>query len=238
MIDIFDPYELRARILPALVVVSPLVFPGLILIQAISPNVATSTLAGFSLLPLVYVLSLIVRNLGKAKEPQIWAFWGGAPSVRFMRANDSTFSSDIKHSIAKAVKQRFSITFEDPHLSVEELDQRLEDAFRLVRQRVRQIDPQGLWYKHNAEYGFLRNLYASCGLWAIFGALVAVSGGVLFYTLSDILYAAVISLGILFVLLAWGLYQFVLPGLLRTAADRHAEMTWMSFLNIESDRKS
>ena len=238
MHEIFDPYELRARILPALVIVSPLIFPGLALIQAISPNLATSALSGIGLLPLIYILSLAVRDIGKIKEPKIWASWGGPPSTRFMRFNNQMFSNDIRSAIAMAVKQRFSIGLNDASLTSAELDQRIEDSFRLVRQRVRQRDPDGVWYKHNAEYGFLRNLYASCWLWAIFGGIVAIVSGAFFYISSDTLYGVILLLGILFILLAWILYQFVLPGLLRTAADRYAEMTWMSFLNIESDQKS
>lgn len=234
MIDIFDPYELRARILPALVVVSPIVFPGSVLIQAISPNLLTSALAGVGLLPLIYVLSFVVRNLGKAKEPQIWASWGGVPSTRFMRFDSPLFSKDIRNSIAVAINQRYSIDLNSVNLPPSQLDQRIEDAFRLVRQRVRQVDPGGIWYKHNAEYGFLRNLYASCWLWALLAGVVVVGGGISYYVSPNGLYTVVMVLGILFIFLALALYRFVLPDLLRTAADRYAEMTWMSFLNIES----
>lgn len=238
MIEIFDPYELRARILPAFVVVSPLIFPGLILVQVISPDLATSALAGLGLLPLIYVLSFVVRSLGKTKEPKIWASWGGAPSTRFMRPNDATFSNDIKKSIAVAVNQHFSIDLNAGQLSPLQLDQCISDAFRLVRQRVRQRDPEGLWYKQNGEYGFLRNLYASCWLWALFGGVIAITGAIGFYISSNtLLYGTILTLGILFVLLAWVMYKYALPNLLRIAADRYAEMVWISFLNIETKHR-
>lgn len=237
MIEIFDPYELRARILPALVVVSPLIFPGLILVQAISPNLTTSTLIGLGLLPLIYVLSFVVRSLGKAQEPKIWATWDGAPSIRFVRPNDSTLSADIKNSIAVAVNQLFSIDLNAAQLSPSQQDQRIDDAFRLVRQRVRQRDPAGLWYTHNAEYGFLRNLYASWWLWAVFGGIIAIAGALgLYLSVDTLLYETILVSGMLFVLLAWVMYKYILPSLLRIAADRYAEMVWISFLNIESKR--
>jgi len=235
MIEIFDAYELRARIAPAVIVISPLIFSSVVFISSISPNLLSSTIAGIGSLALIYALSLIIRHLGKSKEQVLWSSWGGAPSIQMLRPNNSTFSDDIKRTITKAVKQRFSIDIEGTaEESGENLDQRIEDAFRLVRQRVQQLDPSGLWYKHNAEYGFLRNLYASCWIWILNSILVCIVGGVTYYINSNFLYIVISVSGAMFAVIALVLYKYLLLRPLRTAAERYAESTWISFLHLEN----
>src|SRR5262249_27590972 len=56
-------------------------------------------------------------------------------------------------------------------------DKTIHDAFRLVRQYLRQHDHDGLWSKQNIEYGFCRNLLGCRTLWlgmALCGAAFAV----------------------------------------------------------------
>src|ERR1700752_3863100 len=88
----FDAYELRARYFPAVLLAAPL----LTTVQLAFPNVQESTgqlieTAGLAL-ALVYVLSLYVRHAGRRIQPRLWSEWNGAPSTRFARWRDPTFS--------------------------------------------------------------------------------------------------------------------------------------------------
>lgn len=230
---LFDAYEFRARLLPAIVVGSPLIFAVAILLATFQVSQLNTVLVALVVFALVYALSLIVRHLGKVIEPKIWASWGGAPSILMLRPDDSTLNQDIRRLICAGVKRRFSINIADPNLSPAEYDRCVENAFRLVRQHVQRFDPHGLWYKHNAEYGFIRNLHGAWWLWALFGGIAAVGGVGGFLLTANAAHIFIIVIGASSLATAWVLHRYVLLALLRTAAERYAESTWMSFVNLE-----
>ena len=70
---VFDAYEIRARLAPALVVASPWVFVGVALIQQSTSTLASTSAAATVFLALLYGFSFAVRNLGKRIEPGLWS---------------------------------------------------------------------------------------------------------------------------------------------------------------------
>jgi hypothetical protein len=117
-------------------------------------------------------------------------------------------------------------------------DKQIEDAFRRVREYLRDKDPKGLWFHHNIEYGFSRNLLGSRLLWAIVaaaGTLFAVIHGI--KTAHGPLNPASLMNLLSFVCavyIGWG----VLPGATKLVADGYAEAAWMAFLPTADEASS
>lgn len=229
MRSFFDSYELTARIAPTVVIFSPLLVLAAIWIYLVSPPILT--FAPLLLFLVVYPLSLYIRVLGRSTEPQLWKAWGGAPSTKIMRSDDNTLSTAVRNTIATVVFEQFGIDLY-ANLGTEE-DQRIEDAFRLVRQRIRQSDPTGLWFRHNAEYGFLRNLYGSRGLWRAASLLGLTISCYFFVASPNGFYLISCLFSCIVCLLALRSHSF-LPKSIQAAADRYAENAWMSFWHLET----
>lgn len=105
-----------------------------------------------------------------------------------------------------------------------------------MRAIVRREDQEKLWNKHNAEYGFARNLLGSREVWLLVSILGVVICGIA-YSLqsSDVLIGALILNGISFCLaifFGW----WLLPKIAKEAADKYAESIWNCFLVIANRR--
>lgn len=228
----FDPYEIRARIAPTVVVSFPLIVTLLFTMLSISDSIAQFLSSGVVLLLMVYTLSFLVRHLGKRVEPKLWERWGGAPSTRVMRWSDTTFDDDLKGQLRSSVEQLCGVKLKSREEEAEEpkeADRQTIQAFRQVRAIVRREDPDGVWFKHNAEYGFQRNLLGSMALWlvlSVLGALVCAGG---WYIGGDtvLLVGSVLNVLSLIVCIVW---WRLLPTFAQEAANRYAESVWTSFL--------
>lgn len=236
---LFDAYDWKARWFPTAIVLLPLFlttyycFPGLLN----SPVLVAGS--GVVSVALVYLASMVLRELGRRVEPQVWAAWGGPPSTRFARHIDTHFNEDHKRRIRLSLRRRFGIELPDADKEARNLlatDRTIEQGFRGVREFLRQRDRVALVDKHNAEYGFARNLYA--GRWVALGlALVgALAAG--FTRPTDGLWTmngGVIT-GLLYAVLWFPFAWFFLPALLKRTADTYAERAWMTFLEIEENQ--
>lgn len=241
MIEKFlDPYELKARIAPGLILVLPLLADGIYAAPILSswPIFAAS---GVCTLALLYGLSLLVRAGGEGIEPTLWDSWGGPPSTRFMRHRDSTFGAELKLSIQSTLAKMFSARLLTPDAEAQDpdrADKAILDAFRHVRQYLRQHDPDGLWFKHDIEYGFCRNLLGCRVMWAVISvcatffaiAYAAKTGAGLLNPASGI--------GCLSLLCAAYVGWLVLPRATKRAGDAYAESAWMAFLRIAGEEKA
>ena len=240
MIEKFlDRYELKARIAPGVILVLPLLVDTFYLAPMLSswPIFAAS---GICSLALVYGMSHVVREHGKAIEQNLWVQWGGPPSTRFMRHRDSTFGTDLKLSIQHALVNRFSVRFptsDEETKYPDQADRTIVDAFRQVRQYLRQHDPDGLWFKHDIEYGYCRNLLGCRLLWT------AIALGA---TVFAVVYGAKAGAGLLNLASAMGglslfcavyLVWLILPGATKRAAEAYAESAWMAFLGGAEEKK-
>ena len=240
MIDKFlDPYELKARVAPGLIVALPLLVAAFYAAPVLSswPIFAASSVCSLALL---YGLSHIVRARGRAIEAELWDRWGGPPSTRLMRHRDNTFGWDLKLSIQGALSRKFSVrllTPDEEGKNPDRADKTIVDAFRQVRQYLRQHDPDGLWFKHVVEYGFCRNLLACRVMWVLvalsataFAAFYGVSTG------AGVLNPAS-GIGCVSFLCAlyfgWGL----LPDAVKRIGESYADSAWMSFLRTSEEEE-
>ncbi|ADH61210.1 hypothetical protein Tmath_1499 [Thermoanaerobacter mathranii subsp. mathranii str. A3] len=229
--ELFDDYELRARIAPALIVASPLIFPAMLLMQVVNFQLLESTVILILILLFIYLLSLLIRHQGKNRQEELWVRWGEVPSTRIMLKRDNILSEDIKQQVRDVVLQCFDI-YIVPGSETEE--EKINDAFFLVRQRVRQLNPDGLWYKHNAEYGFLRNLWGSFNVWIAIATLSTIFTMIIWIIQPSELGLIFLGFGVVTIIIIPLVHYKILPAPLKTAADRYAESTWLAFLNLEA----
>ena len=164
-IEKLDKYEIRARIIPGLL----LCLPVLITVSAVGLdyfNWLTSILGSvFITIVLSYGLSMLLRHGGVALQQKMYTKWGGAPSTRFLRWSDVNLSDQKKVIIHNKIKKDFKIQLsskEDESARPKDADRVINDAFDSIREKIRATKKMGkLWEIHNIEYGFYRNFLGS-----------------------------------------------------------------------------
>ncbi len=238
MIEKFlDPYEIKARIAPGII----LALAVLVDVAYIAPVLSSLPIfaaTGVCSLALVYGLGNFARSRGGAVEPELWKVWGGPPSTRFLRHRDSFFGDDLKASIRNAVVSTFSVrllTSTEEGNNPELADKTIVDAFRLVRQYLRQHDPGGLWQKHNTEYGFCRNLLGCRMAWAVLSLLAFAFSAVNAVRTGEGVINPASAVAVLSFASAVYIGWVVLPGATKRGADGYAESAWMAFLRVSQD---
>lgn len=233
--ELFDQYELRARMAPTAAVFSPLFFAYFCTVLGVTGSWPAS-LGGLAvvILLLTYVLSSVPRQLGKRIEPELWERWGGPPTTRRMRCRDTTLEDTTKRRLRARAEDVSGVTLlseaeeeQDPRRA----DERIARAFEQVRAAVRKEDPEGIWTRHNAEYGFYRNLLGSRVLWvatSVLGALVCAA--VWYFAARDPWLAIGFGTDLASAALAYALGWRVLPPSTKMAAERYAQSITGSFL--------
>jgi hypothetical protein len=230
----FDPYEIRARLIPAALIASPLLLP-LLAFGLISVSTVTSTaLTSVILVLVVYLFSHVVAFLGRRSEPALWKSWGGPPSVTLLSGEDKTFPVATKDAIRRAILDTYGIDLNAVDGDALKWREQATEAFRLIRQYLRQHDPKGLWSVQNAEYGAVRNLAASAWLCAVFSGLSAAACGTAAWIGGGLRAIALgitsVSIGVIVLLLRLA----ILRPIARSIAFRYAESAWLSFLNVSA----
>lgn len=236
----FDAYDVKARMIPAAIVVSPLVLTVAIASVSLLDSVWKSAVIAGLAAVVAYPFGLVVvRSRGKALEDVLWQAWDGPPSTRFARWRDQTLGSELKQKLHSAVESE--IGFELKTRSEEEMDpdgadRLISDAFNQVRAVLRQRDPNGLWSVHNAEYGFYRNLYASSDIWLYLSLIGGVVSGGAWYQFQDAKWGISLTVNLLMVLLAAIGRKRTLRDGCKHAADRYAETAWNGFLTLAKQK--
>ncbi len=160
--QLLDPYSRQARLQPALIVVVPVAilivvwFPALWSVWGVVLTVASS--CGITLL-----LSQIARDRGKRLEPELYASWGGKPSVALLRHADGRIDENTKARYRAFLSTRLP-DLNLPSPSEEEADPaRADRAYESVTAwlltQTRDTKTFGLLFRENISYGFRRNLW-------------------------------------------------------------------------------
>ncbi len=233
--DLFDQYEIRARLAPTAVVFSPLFFAFFCVVLGVTGSWPASlgVLAVVALL-LTYVLSFVPRLLGKKIESGLWESWGGPPTTRRMRWRDAALEEGTKRRLrtkAEEVSGVELLSKEEEERNPREADARITRAFEQVRAAVRKEDAEGVWTKHNAEYGLYRNLLGSRGLWvaaSLSGALICAA--IWYFAARNPWLVIGFGADLASASLAYALGWRVLPTATKMSADRYAQSVVGSFL--------
>ena len=156
-----DGYDLRARLIPALLVIVPV--PVTVVCLASTPSkVATSVLSILVASGASFALSRVARNAGKRVEPSLFRRWGGAPTTQLLRHANSTIDPITKaryHTVlSKGIGQAM------PSVAEERGDQHAADriysaAVIWLIGRTRDAKRFPLVFKENVSYGFHRNAF-------------------------------------------------------------------------------
>lgn len=235
MIEKFlDPYEMKARIAPGLIL-SVAVLVDVIFTVPVLSNVPIFAATSVFSLALIYGLGNFARACGASVQAKLWDEWGGEPSTRFLRLRDNHFGDGLKASIRSEITRRFAVQLQSPDEEAknpEFADREIVDAFRRVRSYLRQKNADGLWQKQNIEYGFCRNLLGCRLPWIFFSVLaLAFALGNAIRNSQNLVNPGT-SVGCLSLICAVYVGWFLLPTATKKVAEAYAESAWMAFLNV------
>ena len=165
-----DAYTLRARAWPLLLVASPpFVLAGATAHLRLGPAIGSAGLG----VAVVFLGSQFARDAGKKREPELWASWGGAPTLRRLTFGGSTSKSRVQRAhdaVSKATNEHLpteAMEAQDSAAAKEAYDHAIFRLRELTRDRGR----FALLFKENVNYGFRRNLLGLKSL----GVVVAVA---------------------------------------------------------------
>lgn len=178
---ITDPYERKARLYPALLLLSP----GVAVFLAFFP----SSLSGIRSLATtaatcggLFLLAQLARTSGKRKETALFASWGGKPSVTIFRHRDPRLSGVTKaryhKKLAALVSGTKSPSAEDEEKNPASADDTYSAWSDFLRVNAREnAKKYPLVFHENVGYGYCRNLWGMrpLGL-ASSGLLTALAG--------------------------------------------------------------
>ena len=159
-----DGYSLKARYLPALVVVLPLWLSFAVWFPPDKQFAGTFASAGVTLV-LSSLLAQLGRDAGKRKQPELFREWGGPPTTRAL-AYRSRVMNAVTLARCHAALRRLIPEIALPADEREESDSwssvraSYESAADYLREATRDKAAFALVYAENVNYGFRRNLWA------------------------------------------------------------------------------
>jgi hypothetical protein len=221
----FDEYNLKARVYPTLVALIPIfLFLYLFLhdlnkINAILSFVSSSVLT----IIILFLLSDIVRNLGKYMELKIFNNELHFPTTEFLLHANARLSKDKRIIIHNKVKEDYGCILcsaEEEKRDENIARQKIKEAVGLVRQKVAN---GRLLLGFNIRYGFWRNLIGS----SLFSAACSIAG-FLFYLVGNS-YTACLIFGILS-LFYLAIFVFR-KGLLNFFGYQYADQLFLEYLS-------
>jgi hypothetical protein len=186
---LFDPYDLKARVFPGLLLLIPaIVFMALILGPK-NPLIVTlssvlTTCGG------PYLIASFVRTWGQRAQDRLNKKWGGQPSTIILRHSSSRMATPTKLQYHQLIQQKLSVhvpTEEEEIADSESADEAYTAAANALRPLVNADTKRHPFvFKELVAYGFNRNAYGSRWVGVFICAAVIVAtlahGGVLTFT--------------------------------------------------------
>lgn len=223
--SMLDPYALRARLFPAMLVSMPAVLAA----AAWLPTLAVTpiVIALFTWFGVGVLLAELARDAGKRREAKLWASWGGSPTIRRLRLREQP------PNVVARERWRALITNVVPDLPLPSLadeiadaraaDQRYEVCIARLRELTRNTTAYPLVFQENISYGFRRNLWAMKPA-AIFISLVAMVGAASspFVVREPQLPLVALAVVVAAVMLTWMLLR-ITANWVKEAAERYAD---------------
>lgn len=157
---VLNPYELRARYLPAILTISPVIiwlylwFPEIRSLKGTS----ISLLVG---LGISIPLSILARDLGNKKQEILLTQWGALPATLILRNNDDTLNRETKQRYHQKLKLLTNVDIPTLEMELEnplEANQKFDSCIDYLRQSTRDINKYRLVFNENISYGQIRNL--------------------------------------------------------------------------------
>lgn len=234
MWNVFDQYELRARLAPTILLLLPIAAFLAVFIPVDKLTLGVGIASGVIGLAILYFVAQLTGYFGRRLQPTLFEQWDGAPSTRFLRWRDDHFTVDQKQAIAAVVQKQFRRslpTAEQEAADPSQADRRITEIFNEVRHHLHTNKVEGLWRSHLAEYGLARNLIGSARPVGALSIGLTIASFVLACSLSDsrftwtgvfcLLWAALLIVG----------HHTFLKALAKHLGERYADSAWMAFLH-------
>lgn len=155
---LLDPYDLKARLFPGLLVLLPAIVYLVLLYGSRHPLVvALSTVLATCGGP--YLLASFVRTWGQRAQSRLNTKWGGQPSTIMMRHKDSRLPQQTKQRYHSLVTSKLGIampTAEDEQSDPQKADQAYVAAADALRPRTNDPKKFPLVFKELVAYGYNR----------------------------------------------------------------------------------
>jgi hypothetical protein len=223
-----DEYARNARLKPAFLVALPIALTVAIL--GFKQSATEGTLFGLaSSLGFTFLLSQLVRDRGKAREPSLFMRWSGKPTTTMLRYSDTRLNVHTRaryHQRLSSMLPEICLpTTEQEKANPAEADAAYASCGDYLLSKTRDKVRFQLLFEENVTYGFRRNLWAmkpvgiaisilSLAALSLVTQVEARSGAVPW--LANLTAIAIVAL-----LLTWWLVR-ITPSWVKTAADAYA----------------
>jgi hypothetical protein len=242
-----DRYERQARLYPSILATMPLlaIAVGIYGIPLEPKSSLTALLASCGV---IYLLTTISRELGKRRESNLFAAWGGKPTTQILRHRNQILDPVTKARYHAFLSGRILVPF--PTAEAENADPVAADAAyasgaRWLLDQTRDVKKFPLLFKELIAYGFRRNclglkpiavIVAFLALtWLLSTSNVLDKAGFNFQALIETPMSTRVVLTIDLVMAAvWTL--FISKRTVRTAAFMYADLLVRACDELESDR--
>ncbi|HMY55586.1 MAG TPA: hypothetical protein PK671_21655 [Candidatus Obscuribacter sp.] len=188
LFDLFDPYNLRARVFPALLVVLPIAL-AFVSIFPVHYQGLVGAVTGCVALIGIWLLADHARDAGQNIQAHLYKKWGGKPSITILGHSQKIVSTEALARCHKKLRELDSslnipMNLEDEAAHGEKALETYKSCNELLLQHTRDKSKFSLLFEENIRYGFRRNAYAMriVGFWlsvvgfVICGAALAVKG--------------------------------------------------------------
>ncbi|WP_342750853.1 hypothetical protein OH491_03165 [Termitidicoccus mucosus] len=158
---ITDPYDRKARLWPALLLVFPVVITIITLLSE-KLGLLQQFLAIIIGCGGAFLCTQFARDSGKRKESKLFKKWGGMPSVAILRHSDNQLNPITKLNyhkrLACMVENTCAPTSEQEADNKTEADKIYEAWSNYLRAMTRDTQKYALLFHENISYGFRRNI--------------------------------------------------------------------------------
>lgn len=157
-----DPYDVRARLYPALLTLFPAMTAVSIAYESLAVRLSSLLLLAGSIGGL-YLLATLAREFGERLEPRLFKLWGGIPTTQLLRHRDTLLEPETKRRYHKFLSAAISTklpTAKQEKGDPDAADGIYKSSVRWLRDHTRDKTRFGLVFGENVSYGFRRNMLA------------------------------------------------------------------------------
>jgi hypothetical protein len=146
-----DDYERRARLVPGLILVSPIALT-VVMFGLRENTVVAATIAALSTFGAPVVLASYVRHRGLELQEELWKRWGGSPTLELLKSAPLARRRRWRTAVERVSGQAL------PPANAEGRDDEYEAALAIARTKTRDNTRFKLLFEENRNYGYERNL--------------------------------------------------------------------------------